>query len=97
MTCTREICKFNFVPCRAIPILNAGNIMNVFALQTPNPVEQLEDKEREKSKAQLGRWIKNGLIKSSTKDRHMPFACACVCMNFFSHKSTEQEMLIKEN
>jgi hypothetical protein len=46
MTCTRESCKFNFVPCSAIPILFSGNIMNVFALQTPHPVEQLKDKER---------------------------------------------------
>jgi hypothetical protein len=73
MTHTRDSCKFNFVPCSEIPILFAGNIMNVFALQSPYLVEQLEDKERENSKAQLGRWIKTGLIRNSAKDRQMSF------------------------
>lgn len=94
MTCTRESCKFNFVPCSVIPILFAGNIMNMFALQTPRPVEQLEEKERENRKAQLGIWIKTELIRGSAKDRHMPFVCVCVSS---FQKSTKQEMIIKEN
>lgn len=68
MTCTRGNCKFNFVPCSAIHILFAGNIMNVFALQTPCPVKQLKDKGRENSKVQLGRRINVGLISLSAKD-----------------------------
>lgn len=82
-----------------IPILFAGNIMNMFALQTPYPVEQLEDTERENRKAQLGIWIKTGLIRGSAKDRHMPCLCVCVCIYIyiFPQKSTKQEMVIKEN
>lgn len=73
MTCTRGNCKFNFVPCSVIHILFAGNIMNVFALQTPCPVEQLKDKERENRKAQLRRWINAGLISGSAKDSIVRF------------------------
>lgn len=64
-----------------IPILFAGNIMNVFALQTPYPSEQLEDKEKENTRAQLGSWIKTGLIRSSAKDRQM--SCVSVYIFFF--------------
>lgn len=73
--------------------------MNMFALQTPYPVEQLEDTERENRKAQLGIWIKTGLIRGSAKDRHMPCLCVCVCIYIyiFPQKSTKQEMVIKEN
>ena len=99
MTCTRESYKFNFDPCSVIPILFAGNILNMFALQTPHPVEQLEDTESENRKAQLGRWIKTGLIRGSAKDRHMPCLCVCVYIYrfFFPQKSIKQEMVIKEN
>lgn len=70
MTYTRGNCKFNFVPCSAIHILFAGNIMNVFALQAPYPEEQLKDKKKENSKAQFGGWgwINAGLIRVSAKD-----------------------------
>ena len=51
----------------------------MFALQTPRPVKQLEEKERENRKAQLGIWIKTELIRGSAKDRPMPFVCVCVC------------------
>ena len=75
MTCTRGNCKFNFVPCSVIHILFAGNIMNMFALQTPCPVEQLKDKGSENSKVQLRRWINAGLISCSAKDSIVPFVC----------------------
>lgn len=78
MTCTRGNCKFNFVLCSVIHILFAGNIMNMFALQTPCPVEQLKDKERENSKVQLRRWINAGLISCSAKDSIVPFVCICL-------------------
>lgn len=68
MTSTRGNCKFNFVPCSANHILFAGNIMNVFTLYTPCPVDQFKDKGRENSKVQLGRSINAGLTSSSAKD-----------------------------
>lgn len=73
MTSTRGNCKFNFVPCSAIHILFAGNIMNMFALQTPCPVDQFTDKGRENSKVQLGRSISAGLTSSSAKDSFTTF------------------------
>jgi len=47
--------------------------MNVFALQTPCPVDQFKDKGRENSKVQLGRSINAGLISSSAKDSFTTF------------------------
>lgn len=47
--------------------------MNVFALQTPCPVDQFKDKGRENSKVQLGRSINAGLIGSLAKDSFTTF------------------------
>lgn len=47
--------------------------MNVFALQTPQPVDQFKDKGRENSKVQLERSINAGLTSSSAEDSFTTF------------------------
>lgn len=99
MTYTRGNCKFNFVPCSVIHILFAGNIMNMFALQTPCPVEQLKDKGRENSKAQLRRWINAGLISGSAKDSIAPFVHMVGCIAIEGqqpHRSGRETFLLRK-
>lgn len=62
--------------------------MNMLALQTPCPAEQLKDKERENSKAQLRRWINAGLISGSAKASVVPFVDVCACTHKHTHLHT---------